>query len=225
MWIFASYYFPSTFSYKIPDFSMYYAASSPIPGPSTFKLAMTSAFISDSKHLERAPAFFEAIKTSTVLFGLPHHLTVFRAFIKRLKKRRQESGFDRSFGIREYVTFSGPLIIHTDIPKNLRDDAVYSMKNIRYLGSSDSICNCLELNEKAKPELEHLARPHQEGKADGIIFQLRDFTSEATFGKINRYGREKLVLERDVKIVPYILPLKVEKRGKNFITYSTIKAS
>lgn len=223
MWISASYHFPSTFSYKIPDFSMYYAASAPIPGPSTFKLAMVSAFISNSAQLERAPVFFEGIKTSTVLFDLPHHLTVYRAFIKRLKKKRLELGFDKSFGIREYITFSGPLSVHIDISENLRKDAVSSMKNIRYLGSSDSICNCLEINEKAKPALEHLARPYQEGKANGIIFQLRDFTNEATFGKINRYGHEKLVLERDVRITPYILPLGVEKRGKSFITYSVIK--
>lgn len=223
MWISASYHFPSTFSYKIPDFSMYYAASAPIPGPSTLKLAMVSAFISDSMHLERAPAFFEGIKTSTVLFGLPHHLTVYRAFIKRLKKKRLELGFDKSFGIREYITFSGPLSVYIDISESLRKDAASSMKNIRYLGSSDSICNCLEINEKAKPALEHLARPHQEEKANGIIFQLRDFTSEATFGKINRYGHEKLVVERDVRIAPYILPLKIDKRGKNFVTYSAIK--
>jgi len=223
MWISASYHFPSTFSYKIPDFSMYYAASAPIPGPSTFKLAMVSAFISNSAHLERAPAFFERIKTSTVLFDLPHHLTIYRAFIKRLKKKRLELGFDKSFGIREYVAFSGPLSVCIDISENIGTDAISSMKNIRYLGSSDSICNCLAINEKAKPELEHLARPHHEGKTNGIICQLRDFTSEATFEKINRYGHEKLVLERDVKIMPYILPLKIEKRGKNFITYSVIK--
>lgn len=224
MWISASYHFSSTFSYKIPDFSMYYAASAPVPGPSTLKLAMVSTFISNSTELERAPAFFDEIKNSPVLYDLPNHLTVFRAFIKRLKKKRLEAGFDKSFGIREYVTFSGPIVVYIDIPENLKNDVMSAMKNIRYLGSSDSICHCLDISEKAKPKLEELARPHKEGKANGIIFQLRDFTREATFAKINRYGHEKLVLERDMKIAPYILPLKVEKRGKNFITYSFIKS-
>jgi len=224
MWISGSYHFPSTFSYKIPDFSMYYAASTPIPGPSTFKLAMISAFISSNRDLEKASALFEGIKTSTVLFDLPNRLTVYKAFIKRLKKKRLEPGFDKSFGIREYVIFDGILTIYIDISDETADYALPAMKNIRYLGSSDSICYCLEVNEKVeKPDFKRLARPHFEEKTNGIIFQLKDFTKETTFEKINRYGHEKLVPERDVKIIPYILPLKVDRRGKNFITYKTLK--
>lgn len=224
MWVSGSYHFPSTFSYKIPDFSMYYAASAPIPGPSTFKLAMISSFISDSSHLEKAPIFFERIKNSTVLFELPRHLTVYKAFIKRLKKKRLQLGFDKSFGIREYITFDGPLIIYIDIADETTDDAVSSMKNIRYLGSSDSICYCLETNKNAEPDIERLAKPQYEERTNGIIFQLRDFTREVTFDKINRYGHEKLAPEQDVKIAPYVLPLRIEKGGRNFITYSNLKA-
>jgi CRISPR/Cas system-associated protein Cas5 (RAMP superfamily) len=222
MWIAANYHFPSTFSYKIPDFSMYYAASSPVPSPSTFKLALVSALISQTGDIQKTRNFFNGIKTSEILFGLPEYLTIYKAFIKRLKKRRQERGFDRTFGIREYVTLSGPLTIYLNVLEKLKNEVFLALKNIRYIGSSDSICSCMKVYEDVEPQPQSLARPYETEKTDGIIFQLRDFKEEATFDKVNRYSNKKLALQRDIRIVPYILPLKVEKRGKNFITYKLI---
>jgi CRISPR-associated protein Cas5 subtype I-A len=222
MWIAANYHFPSTFSYKIPDFSMYYAASSPVPSPSTFKLALVSALINQTGDIQRARKFFNEIKTSKILFGLPEYLTIFKAFVRRLKKRRQERGFDRTFGIREYVTLSGPLTTYINVSEKLKNEMSLALKNIRYIGSSDSICSCMKIYEDARPQPQSLATPYEAEKTQGIIFQLRDFKEEATFDKVNRYSNKRLALERDVKIVPYILPLKVVKRGKNFITYKLI---
>lgn len=220
MWFSADYYFASTFSYKIPDFSMYYAASAPIPSPSTFKVALVSSLINQTNDLPKVKEFFERTKISKILFGLPEYVTIYRAFIRRLKKKRFESGFDRTFGIREYVIFSGPLTIHIDSPKDVKNEMIIAMKNVRYLGSSDSICTCDKLEENHEPLIETLARPYDGvEQQNGIIFQLRDFTENVTFEKINRYGHERLRLEKDVKIVPYILPIKVEKRGRNFTTY------
>jgi CRISPR/Cas system-associated protein Cas5 (RAMP superfamily) len=201
---------------------MYYAASSPVPSPSTFKLALISALISQTGDIQKTRNFFDGIKTAEILFGLPEHLTIYKAFIKRLKKKRQEIGFDRTFGIREYVTLSGPLTIYINVIEKLKNEVFLALRNIRYIGSSDSICSCTKIYEDIKPQPQSLARPYEAEKTEGIIFQLRDFKEEATFDKVNRYSNKKLALQQDIKVVPYILPLKVEKRGKNFITYKLI---
>ncbi|HID93244.1 MAG TPA: CRISPR-associated protein Cas5, partial [bacterium (Candidatus Stahlbacteria)] len=64
MWLGAEYEFGSMFSYRIPNFSPSFALSSPIPGPSTIKLAIVATAIERSKNLDYGKDIFDIIKSS-----------------------------------------------------------------------------------------------------------------------------------------------------------------
>ena len=205
---------------------MYHAVCSFIPSPSTIKLAITSTIISHFKNVETGKEVFEKIKTSSVRVKPPHRLVVYKAFIRRLKKKRSMRGFEKTFAIREYSIFEGSIKVYIDVLPDVKDKISLGLKKIRYIGSSDSLCYCLGEISEEEPEQEKVARPYDEKeviKGENVILQLTDFTDEVTFNKINPYNKkEKPKLGKDIKLVPHILPLKIMKRGENYTIYELI---
>lgn len=85
-WLRAEYEFAGLFSYRIPNLSPSFAFSSPIPGPSTVKLAIISTAIERSGNVNYGKKIFNIVKNSRILFEIPEKTSLSRALIKRLKQ-------------------------------------------------------------------------------------------------------------------------------------------
>jgi CRISPR-associated Cas5-like protein len=232
VWIGAKYKFASTFSYRIPYFSSSYALSAPSPSPSTIKLALIATAINRTGNIEKGKMLFQQIRDAVVTVELPQRIVFFKAFMKRLKKKRKEeqlktpfgivsARFESTFGIREYILYDGFLIIYLNVSKDISEEVSHTLKNIQYLGTSDSTCFCFE-SGIMEPQLEHCIKLYDSQKdttlKDGIIFLLSDFTEKTTFEAINPFSSRKMKKE-DLTLKPYIFPLKVEKKDKNCTIY------
>jgi len=219
VWIGARYVFGSTFSYRIPDFSSSYAAATPIPSPSTVKLALVAAAIGKSGDVKVGEKLFESIKTAQVTIEIPERVAIFRGFIKRLKKKRLGRGFESTFGIREYVLYSGPLTVFVNAPPDDAKMIMESLKAVRYFGTSDSMCTNIGCNYR-EPCWKKVPRLYSaEDKREGILFLLTDFTEKVTFDRINPYSKVSLKRGRDLVKHPYLFPLKIVDKKKNYTIY------
>lgn len=85
-WLKAEYEFASLFSYRIPKLSPSLAYSSPIPGPSTVKLAIISTAIERNGSVDYGKKIFNIVKNSKILFEIPEKTSLSKTLIKRLKQ-------------------------------------------------------------------------------------------------------------------------------------------
>jgi len=220
VWTGAKYKFASTFSYRIPYFSSSYALSAPAPSPSTIKLALVASTINRTGNVEKGKKLFEKICTSKVTVELPERIVLFKAFMKRLKKKRQGLGFERTFGIREYILYDGKLGIYLDVPKDANAEITERLRNIQYFGTSDSICLCIE-SALTEPNLQHciqLSLEKETPQKNGIVFLLTDFAETASFDDINPFSGKKMK-KNTIALKPYLFPIKVEKKDRNCTIY------
>jgi CRISPR-associated Cas5-like protein len=220
VWVGAKYKFASTFSYRIPYFSSSYALSAPAPSPSTIKLALVASTINRTGNVEKGKELFDKILTSKITIELPDRIVLFKAFMKRLKKKRQEQGFERTFGIREYILYEGILGVYLDTQKDNIEEVAEALKNVQYFGTSDSICLCVE-NGAAEPNFEHciqLCSEKEETPKNGTVFLLTDFTDTASFESVNPFSGKKMK-KGAIILKPYLFPIKVVKKDRNCTVY------
>jgi CRISPR-associated Cas5-like protein len=222
VWIGARYGFASTFSYRIPYFSSSYALSAPAPSPSTIKLAMVASTINRTGNLEKGRKLFERISNSNTEIELPNKIVVFKAFMKRLKKKRQGDGFERTFGIREYILYDGKLGIHLDVPSDDIEEVSEALQRVQYFGTSDSICCCLE-KTKAEPDQKQTVKQCAQNRAlaEGVVFLLSDFAEKTTFEDINPFSGKKTKKDNLI-LKPYLFPIQVLQKDRNCTVYQRL---
>jgi len=231
VWIGARYEFASAFSYRIPYFSSSYALSAPSPSPSTIKLAVVATAINRMGSIEKGKVLFQKLRDAKVTVELPERMVFFKAFMKRLKKKRKEEQlktpfgiitkrFESTFGIREYILYDGLLSVYLNVPQDIIKEVSEVLKKIQYFGTSDSICSCLE-SGVMEPPLERCIKPCERGGlplTSGIIFLLSDFTEKTTFESINPFSSKKM-RKGDITLKPYLFPIEVVKKDKNCTIY------
>jgi CRISPR-associated Cas5-like protein len=217
VWVKATYIFGSTFSYRIPNFSSSYAMVAPIPSPSTVRLALVATAIQKSGDVRTGIKLFEKIKATRVAIEPPERIAVFKSFIKRLKPKRSGKGFESTFGIREYAIYGGPLAIFLETT-NKDKEIMEFLKGIRYFGTSDSICTNIECT-LCEPSWEKIPRLYSQKEKEGVIFLLTDFTDNVTFDFINPYSEISLKSGEHIIKQPYIFPLKVVEKKRNYTLY------
>jgi hypothetical protein len=225
IWVGAEYRFASTFSYRIPYFSSSYAACSPVPGPATVKLALVSSIISRRGDVEEGQHLFESIKMSRVALEMPRAIAIFKSFMKRLKQKRGGRGFERTFGVREYALFDGPLGICVEVREDVRERLLEALRWIRSLGTSDSICSCVDARAR-EPKWARCPSLYQgtvlQSKKEGVIFMLTDLAEGASFEKINPFSGAKMNPKEDLVLKPYLFPMRIEKKESNLTLYQLI---
>jgi len=225
-WIGAKYKFMSTFSYRLPNFSSSYALSAPSPSPSTVKLALVSSTISRSGKVESGKTLLEQIRLAKVTMELPDRMATFKSFIKRLKPKRHGGGFEKTFGVREYVVYGGPLSIYIEAPHEIIADISDALKNISYFGTSDSLCICIETS-LSDPPWGRCAKPYNvktmdQKSKEGLIFLLTDLTENASFETVNPFSEVKLRERKHIISLPYLFPMRIVKKESNCVVYELI---
>jgi CRISPR/Cas system-associated protein Cas5 (RAMP superfamily) len=219
VWIRADYEFASLFSYRIPDFSSQYAISSILPGPSAIKLAIVSTAIEITGNVEYGKEIFEIIKNSSIKIKLPRKIASTNVLIKRLKKKKEKSGLETTFGIRGYVHYPENFSIYTDIPENKVTEVERILKSIRYFGTSDSLVWCRRINKEEPPNnaISAVENLKKEDK-NILIISVKDINPKANFDEINIY--KKINNRKDILIKKiYPIPISKQFKGKNWIVY------
>jgi len=223
VWVKATYEFASLFSYRIPDFSSQYALSSILPGPSTIKLAIVSTAIEITGNVEYGKEIFEIIKNIEIKVGLPKRVAQTNVLIKRLKKKKKNSGFESTFGIRGYVHYPEKFDIYLDVPENKRKEIMKMLKNIRNFGTSDSLVWCSNVTEE-EPSNNVISVVEEVGKENQrniLIIPVKDLNPKAKFDDINIYKKKKTKKDILLKKI-YPIPISNQLQGKNWIVYEFV---
>ncbi|MBC7107701.1 MAG: hypothetical protein H5T41_02760 [Methanomassiliicoccales archaeon] len=134
-----------------------------------------------------------------------------------------ENSLISTFGIREYVHFSGPIKIFISVQDEVEKDIRNQLARIRQFGTSDSIVFCRKI-ENVEPSRNKCVQPidiadYEEVRLpkSKMILILIDIAESSSFEDINPYTKgnrkEAFVLR------PYVFPLIEEKIGKNWTIY------
>lgn len=220
-WIKAEYEFGSLFSYRIPGYpSPSYALSSPLPGPSTIKLAIVATAIETSGKVDSGEKIFEIIKNVGVKIRAPKKIALSNLFIKRLKKKKDKLELESTFGIRGYVHFSEPLNIYLNVKERNKDDIKELLKKVRRIGTSDSIVYCKNIDNENPPQnciepIENL----EKAEKNVLVVPVKEINSspKIKFEHVNPYSKKR---KKDVFVNRfYLLTVVREVQGKNWIIY------
>jgi len=160
---------------------------------------------------------FYAVRDSDVRVVPPKQIAINSVLIKRLKKKKNEPGFENTFGVRDYIFFSDD--VNLFIGCNNIDTVVGYLGMLRYLGSSDSILYVKHTEQVEKvPESAIKAVTDEEfaeaiSKKSYVVYPVKDISGDAEFEQINPYSCRPSgdVLERKY----YLIEAKV-KKGKNW---------
>ena len=221
LWLKGEYEFASLFSYRIPNFSPAFAPSSPMPGPSTVKLALVSTRFESTGSESEGKALFEMVKDANIGLEPPDWLTISRAFVRRLK-RMKDGSLGQSFGIREYVHHSGPIIIYVEVEETAAETVGETMRRLRRIGTSDSLLYCIQVRE-ATPDPLMIARLLGDFQTilNPALFQgrpvipLLDIKIGTKFKQVNPYETGKNFTTQQM----YIFPLRLNQSGDGWSRY------
>lgn len=208
-WLKLVVHFPSFYSYRIPEYSSQYALALPLIAPSTIKLAIISTAIRISGKVSEGKKIFGYIRDAEVGIKPPERITVNSVFVKRLKKKKDQGGFQESFGVREYIHFSGDIEVYLGIPDEAMEKVKHYAKHIRYIGTSDSLAyiKSVELT-KELPQGVIFPVAISEVPPGSHIYPVKDFSSKATFEQINPYSSKNRGKPYETKYYP----LKLSRR-------------
>lgn len=222
-WIWAELHFASLFSYRMPNLSPGYALISPIPSPAALRLALVDAAIKSTGRVEYGKEVFDLIKPARLEMEPPEGVAVLKVFIKRLKPSKPpKTGFEESFGVREYCHFQGPLKVYLEVSERV-EDITHLFTLLRRLGTTDSVMmgnakiegkepmQALTCKESTvlKPEVSNLARRP--------VVTLNEIKSDAGFSQVNPYAGGRRGNPFIQKI--FTLPIVEERRGENWVLY------
>ena len=222
-WLKAEYKFGSLFSYRMPDFSSQYALSSPLPGPSTIKLAIVATAIETTGNVSYGEKVFNVVKNAQIKIAKPKRIAVSNCLIKRLKKEKNAVKVQPTFGIRGYVHFQEPLKIFIKVEKGA-EEIKSLLKKIRRFGTSDSLAYCTtmvkDMEEMPPDDALEPVDSLQEGKTASVVIPVKDINSDPKikFAHVNVYD-DKSRFRNPLVLRYYLLPILQRKRGKNWIVY------
>ncbi len=183
IWLKATYHF-HVFHYRMPGTVAIAGVTPFVPSPLTIKMAMIASLfqLGDAYGAEIIAKNMHKIEVKIVP---PKAALSFKAFLRYKSppaKEKKEKTIDETGSfypnrphIREYAIFQGDLKIFVKLPVNAADYGKKALKNIRYLGSKDSMVTCLDVRE-------HSTLPHDsscvnklESGNPGIVVILADF--------------------------------------------------
>lgn len=221
-WLKAEYEFGSLFSYRIPDFSSQYALSSPLPGPSTIKLAIVATAIETNGDKSYGEKIFEIVKNAEIKIYLPKSVALSNVLIKRLKKKKDKMELERTFGIRGYVHYSEePFRIYIKIEENKEDEVKNLLRRVRSFGTSDSLVYCMDVKEEEPPA--NCIEPKntlEKAQRNVLLVPVKDLNpdKEINFDDVNPYVKSSRGKDVFVKKF-YLLPISRQIQGRNWIVY------
>lgn len=221
-WIKAEYEIGSLFSYRIPDYpSPSYALSSPLPGPSTIKLAIVATSIEASGKLDFGETIFETLKMRKIKIKIPRRIALSNMLIKRLKKKKDSFELESTFGIRGYVHLLEPLTIYINVDDDDADSIKELLKKVRRFGTSDSLVYCKTVGEEEPPpNCIEPVETLEKAPRNVLLVPVKDLNPDKkiTFEDVNPYAKSSRSKDVFVRRF-YLLPISKRIQGENWVVY------
>jgi len=233
IWLKATYHF-HVFHYRMPETVAIAAVTPFVPSPLTVKMAMIASLfqLGDINGVEIVAKNMHKIEVKIVP---PKAALSFKAFLRYRSPpavESQEKGLDETGSyypsrphMREYVIFQDNLEIYVRSPINLKKSIEKALKNVRYLGSKDSIVTCVEFSQVDGSPPENYCVNKLESQ-QGIVVLLADFKPDIQIDNVKQLipGKRK---EKMYEKVFYILPGSIKTKGKTkiFKCFKNIKNS
>jgi len=119
------------------------------------------------------------------------------------------SGFQESFGVREYIHFSGDVEVYLELLDKALEEVKHYAKHIRYLGTSDSLAYVKSVEfVNEPPQGVIFPAAISEIPPGSYIYPVKDFSPKATFEQINPYSSKNRGKPYETKYYP----LKLSRR-------------
>lgn len=224
MYRFSAIYQPTAlFSLKNSNATNSGAKSLLLPSPYAIKMAILNQAITIGGDIEllrpSGSVHFTAIRDAIISYSLnvENAFCVNNSFIKILKPKRDDVGFQETVAFREYVSISGNLEIIFEVKEELY--ASYLKKylhKINYFGKRGCFFQFLQYSDAAK---EPNVKIFNSGDwSAGILQEYDDFPNDATFDKVSNFS--DATIKRQKKIMA--LPIKLKSSSKSFSHYQVI---
>ncbi len=224
IWVEVSYHF-HVFHYRMPESAAIASVTPFVPSPLTVKMAMIASLfqLGDVNGAEIIAKNMHKIEVKIVP---PTAALSFKAFLRyrsppavESEKRLDETGsyYPSRPHIREYAIFQDCLKIYVKLPVDMADYGKRALKNIRYLGSKDSVVTCFELREDDPPHESQCISRLDYGNP-GIVVLLADFKQGTRIQNLKQLipgNRDKKMYEK----LLYTIPRKVIAKGKTRVFY------
>ena len=224
MYRFSAIYQPTAlFSLKNSNATNSGAKSLFLPSPYAIKMAILNQALTvggDEKILEpKGSIHFATIRDAVIGFALSieNSFCINNAFIKILKPKRDDVGFQETVAFREYVSISGNIEIIFEVRNEM--EAAYLKKylyKINYFGKRGCFFQFLRYSENSVDSNVNVFNVKQ--LSAGILQEYDDFPSDATFSKVSNFSSESI--KRQKKI--WIIPIKLKSSSKSFSHYHFI---
>ncbi len=220
IWLKATYHF-HIFHYRMPESAAIAAVTPFVPSPLTVKMAMIASLLQFGD-INGAEIIAKNMHKIEVKIVPPKAALSFKAFLRYRSPpavESEEKGLDETGSyypsrphMREYAIFQDGLEIYVKLPVDIVNYGKRALKNIRYLGSKDSIVACFDLMEDNPP---HDSQCISKLDCDnpGIVVLLADFKQNTQIQDLKQLipGNRD---ERMYKKTPYSIPGKTITKGR-----------
>ena len=223
IWLKATYHF-HVFHYRMPETAAIAAVTSFVPSPLTVKMAIIASLfqLGDINGAEIIAKNMHKIEVKIIP---PKAALSFKAFLRYRSPpavESEEKGLDETGSyypsrphIREYAIFQDSLEVYVKLPVNIADYGKRALKNIRYLGSKDSLVACFDLREDNPPHDSQCISKLDYGNP-GIVVLLADFKQDVQIQNLEELIPGKREEEMHEKL-PYTIPGNMRIKGKSKI--------
>ena len=223
IWLKASYHF-HVFHYRMPDTAAIAAVTPFVPSPLTIKMAMIASLfqVGDVNGADIIARNMHKIEVKIIP---PRAAISFKAFLRYRSPPAVESGekgldetgsyYPSRPHMREYAIFQDSLEIYVRVPSDIAEYSKKSLKNIRYLGSKDSIVTCFDLKSENPPQDRQFVNK-LDRENTGIVVLLADFKQGTKINNLETLipgNRDNKMYEKS----PYTLPGNIITIGKTKI--------
>lgn len=223
-WIRAQLEFAGFFSYRVPGSSPSYALCSPVPSPAAVRLALVDAVIRHKGSVAAGRDFFQAVREARLELEPPLRIASMRCFLKRLKPAKEKgASVLESTGTREYCLMDGPLVVWVECEERQR--VIEAFRWLRRLGTSDSLLTCTTGTGTPDPSL--LIRQADGSTPTGDlagrpVYALHELDPAADFDDVNPWAGNRRKSRKPFLKRFYILPLRRERAGENWVLYRRV---
>jgi len=230
IWLKASYHF-HVFHYRMPETAAIAAVTPFVPSPLTIKMAMIASLfqLGDIDGVEILSKHMHKIE---VEISPPKSAISFKAFLRYRSPpavESEEKGLDETGSyypsrphMREYAIFQDNLEVYVKSPLNLTSIVEKALKNIRYLGSKDSVVTCFDvLPVNGPPRDNQYVSKLDYSFPSGIVVLLADFKPNIQIHDVKQLipgNRDEKMYEK----FPYTIPGRVITKGKTRIFISQV---
>ncbi len=187
-----------------------------LPSPYAIKMALINQSITCDNIDFNDKKAFEKVRDAQISYYLAGNYCVNNCFIKILRPKRDDVGFQETVAFREYIHISDDIIIIFEVA-----DETYKhfwqnyLHRISYFGKRGCFFQFIEyLDNPPEPNVHEFNSANISGMS-GLLQQYDDFDSKASFENINNYSVKPA--RRKQKI--FILPLSFKKSSKNYTSF------